>query len=81
MKTFAIIIDTYCGPSIGVDTDDQGIESPSLHPSKYNAKQEIIQAKEEGMDVDDWSVEEVVHNGDQITIVRTGEKFNWKEGR
>jgi hypothetical protein len=62
-----------CGLSCGI-VDDKGIE-PDLYSTKKEAQKEL-----DDFDSEDWEVEEVTVDGDYMTIVETGRKFNWREG-
>ncbi|MEY8194462.1 MAG: hypothetical protein RPR28_06350 [Cycloclasticus sp.] len=70
---YALICHTMCGLSCGI-VDDKGIE-PDLYSTKKEAQKEL-----DDFDSEDWEVEEVTVDGDYMTIVETGRKFNWREG-
>jgi hypothetical protein len=78
--SFAIVIETISGLTCGVAGAANGEMEPELHSSHYKAKQEILEAVEEGIDVDGWSAEAVTVEGDFVVLVSNGKKFNWKEG-
>ena len=83
MKHYTAICQTLCGgPICGVTHGDKYPDDmqPDLFPSKYKAKQDILEVFEEGGDADDWDIEEVTVDGDLMTIVGTGQVFNWREG-
>ena len=78
--TFGIIIETAVGLSCGMVEGETGAKEPELFASHYIAKQELLEAVEEGMDVDGWRVEPITVNGDFVTLVNSGVAFNWKVG-
>jgi hypothetical protein len=68
------------GPTCSMAESILGEMEPELYGSHYQAKQEILEALEEGIDVDGWSAEAVTVEGDFVVLVSNGKKFNWKEG-
>ncbi len=78
MKKFAIICASMCGLSCGV-IGDKEIE-PDLYATAQLAQEEIDDMASEGVGVEDWDVEQVTVDGDIVTIVETGQTFNWRDG-
>ncbi|MEY8251347.1 MAG: hypothetical protein RPR91_03100 [Colwellia sp.] len=70
---YALICHTLCGLSCGI-TGAIKIE-PDLYSTKEEAQKEL-----DDFNSEDWEIEEVTVDGDYITIVETGRKFNWREG-
>lgn len=77
---YAVIIECIGGSkTIGHDEQDDGSIMPTLFEKQWEALKDIDDCMNDGLDVSDWSVEKVTVQGDTVTLVDTGETFNWRE--
>ncbi len=80
---YATIVQTLCSdPICGVihnSAEPDDVE-PELFNTKAEARADIWENLAAGIDASDWDIETVTLDGDLMTIVDTGQTFNWREG-